>query len=536
LTVAEAVDVRRVVVDASVLDSKGRFVGDLGEDDFQVFEDSAPQKLDQVFHRRDPVTFTLLVDSSQSMAYRADALRQAARQLLASLHKDDRVIVAPFSRHILNVTGPTTDHATALQAIGGIKPTGGTAILDVLQEAAKAQANDGERRALVLITDGYDEHSTTDLDTTVDVLRKANVTLYVVGIGGIAGISLKGESVFTKLADVTGGRAWFPRDDHRLMEAYEAAAADAQQKYVLTYTPANQHRDGSWRSIDIKTRTPGLRVLARDGYQAPLAPPVRASMEFTAIASGPVPPALPAADVEVLEDGVPQKVDTFNEAVLPVTIMLALDASGSMKKSAADAQAAAREFVTALRPEDEIGMIAFADKSNYIHSPTQRRDWTLDAIDAYKAEGGTALYDAVYDSLAQLAGIKGRRVVVVVTDGRDENAASNGPGSLRTWDDVLVQLQKTDAAIYAVGIGARVERQRLQQLADKSGGAAYFPADVTTLAGDYQRILDELRRRYVLGYESTNRTRDGHWRKVQMRARGGGVIIRSRDGYYAPAE
>ena len=536
LTVSEAVDVRRVVVDASVLDGKGRFVSDLGEDDFQVFEDSEPQKLDQVFHRRDPVTFTLLVDSSQSMAYRADALRQAARQLLGSLHKDDRVIVAPFSRHILNVTGPTTDHATALQAIGGIKPSGGTAILDVLQEAASAQVDDGERRALVLITDGYDEHSTSDLDSTIEKLRKANVTLYVVGIGGIAGISLKGEGVFAKLAEVTGGRAWFPRDDRRLLEAYEAAAADAQQKYILTYTPANQHRDGSWRSIAIKARAPGYWVLAREGYEAPLAPPVRASMEFTAVGSGQVPPTLTREDVEVLEDGVPQKVDTFNEAVLPVTIMLALDASGSMKKSTNDAQAAAREFVTALRPEDEIGMIAFADKANYVHSPTQRRDWTLDAIDAYKAEGGTALYDAVYDSLAQLAGVKGRRVVVVVTDGRDENAASNGPGSLRTWDDVLTQLQKTDAAIYAVGIGSRVERQRLQQLADRSGGAAYFPADVTTLAGDYQRILDELRRRYVLGYESTNRTRDGHWRKVQVRTRGDGIVIRSRNGYYAPAD
>jgi Ca-activated chloride channel family protein len=59
---------------------------------------------------------------------------------------------------------------------------------------------------------------------------------------------------------------------------------------------------------------------------------------------------------------------------------------------------------------------------------------------------------------------------------------------------------------------------------------------VTTLGNDYHRILDELRRRYVVGYESTNRTRDGGWRKVQMRARASGVTIRSRDGYYAPAE
>ena len=536
MTVTEAIDVQRIVVDASVLDDKGRFIGTLGEDDFEVLENAEPQKIDQVWHRREPVTFMLLVDSSQSMALRADQLRRAASQLLAALDKNDRIIVAPFSKQILSLTGPTTDHTTALHAISSIRPQGGTAILDVLQEAASARRVAGERRAIVLITDGYDEHSTSDLNATIDLLRKSSVTVYVVGIGGIAGISLKGESVLSKLAEVTGGRAFFPRDDRRLAEAYEAAASDAQQKYQISYTPANQHRDGTWRNILVKTREPGLRVIAREGYRAPLAPPIRASMEFTAVGSGVVPPTLTGDDLEVLEDGVPQHVDTFNEAVLPVTIMLALDASGSMTNSAANAQAAAREFVGALRPEDEIGMIAFGDKANYIHSPTQRRDWTLQAIDDYKAGGGTALYDAIYDSLAQLANVKGRRVVVVVTDGHDENAASNGPGSLRTWDDVMRQLQKTDAAIYAVGLGSRVERQRLQQLADKSGGAAYFPADVTTLAGDYHRILDELRRRYVVGYESTNRTRDGGWRKVQMRARANGVTIRSRDGYYAPTE
>jgi Ca-activated chloride channel family protein len=160
----------------------------------------------------------------------------------------------------------------------------------------------------------------------------------------------------------------------------------------------------------------------------------------------------------------------------------------------------------------------------------------MEAIDRYVAAGGTALYDAMYDSLAQIADVKGRRVVVVVTDGRDENAASNGPGSLRTWADVLDKVQKTDAAVYAIGIGSRVERQRLEELATRSGGAAFFPSDVTALAADYQRILDELRRRYVVGYESTNRSRGGKWRKVEIRSRTPEVTIRSRDGYFEPAQ
>ena len=126
---------------------------------------------------------------------------------------------------------------------------------------------------------------------------------------------------------------------------------------------------------------------------------------------------------------------------------------------------------------------------------------------------------------------------MVVTDGRDENAAANGPGSLRTFDEVVTRLQQVDATVYAVGLGSRVNRPYLQQLADMSGGAAYFPAaDVTTLAAEYRRILDELRRRYVIAYELSNRSRDGKWRSVEIRTDRDGMQIRSRGGYYAPVQ
>jgi Ca-activated chloride channel family protein len=263
---------------------------------------------------------------------------------------------------------------------------------------------------------------------------------------------------------------------------------------------------------------------------------VRTSIEFTAIGAGQTPVSLARDDLRVFEDGIPQDVDTFHEAVLPVTFMLALDSSGSMKRSASEAHAAAREFIAAMRPEDQVGMILFADTSQYVHSPTLRRDWSLAAVDQYAADGGTALYDALYDSLAQLADRQGRRVVVVVTDGHDENRASNGPGSLRTWDDVLRKLAQTDATVYPVGLGARVDRDRLQQLANRSGGSAYFPSQAAALAPDFHKILDELRRRYVVGYQSTNRIRNGQWRRVEIRPRQDGVLVRSRGGYYAPAQ
>ena len=537
LVMTEAVEVTSIAIEASVVDPKGRFVRDLTATDFTLLENAEEQAIDLVSQRRQPALFALLVDSSQSMALRYSAVRAAASQLLEPLHPDDSVIVAPFAREITTVTGPTSDHDTVLEAISAIRPTGGTAILDAIQQMVKGMPSEGfERRAVVLITDGYDEHSTAQFDATIAALRASSVTMYVIGVGGVAGISLKGERLLSQLAEQTGGRAWFPRDRRRLVEAYATTAEDVQQRYLLTYTPTNQRRDGTLRTITVKTKTPDLLVRARESYTAPMAPPIRTSLEFTAIGEGQQSAALMPEDLVVLEDGVPQKVDAFQEAVLPVTFMLALDSSGSMTRSAERAQEAARGFVAALRPEDQLGMIMFADRAEYIHSPMVQRDDSLKAIDGYKAQGGTALYDAVYDSLAQIADVKGRRVVVVVTDGRDENAASNGPGSLRAWEDVVRKLEQTDATVYPVGVGTNVDRDRLQQLADRSGGTAYFPQDVTALLADYHKILDELRRRYVVGYESTNRARNGGWRKVEVSVRQRDVTIRSRGGYFAPGQ
>jgi VWFA-related protein len=536
LVITDTVDVMSVPVETTVVDAAGRFISDLATADFELLEDGHPEALDAVTALRQPALFTLLVDSSQSMATQVAAVRRAASRLLAPLRPEDAVIVAPFARGVLSVTGPTLDRQTALDAIAAIRPSGGTAILDALREVAGTLQHAEGRRAVVLITDGYDEHSELDVESALEALRERGITLYVIGVGGVAGISLKGEALLTRLATTTGGRAWFPRDERRLAEAYEALAGEVQQRYLLTYTPSNQRRDGSWRDIVVRVRRPGLHVRARPGYTAPVPAPIRTSIEFTAVGRGDAQVALSAEGISVLEDGVEQVVDTFQEAVLPVSIMLALDSSGSMKGSAARAQQAAREFILSARPEDGIGLITFADTSDVHHAPMLPRETPLTAVDAYTARGGTALYDALHDALTQLAAVRdARRAVVVVTDGRDENATSDGPGSLRTWDEVLALQQKTDAAVYAVGLGSRVDRARLQELADRSGGAAYFPAGSESLSAQFASIIDEMRRRYVVGWESSNRERSGQWRKVDIFV-GPGVTVRSRGGYFAPAE
>ena len=140
----------------------------------------------------------------------------------------------------------------------------------------------------------------------------------------------------------------------------------------------------------------------------------------------------------------------------------------------------------------------------------------------------------MHESNGRLRTAEGRRVVVVMTDGRDENAAANGPGSVTKYDDLLEELRATGALVYAIGLGTNVDRDRLQALAARTGGEAYFPETVEALSAEYARIVENLRRQYVIGYTSTNSRRDGGWRSVLVTSRRPGVRIASRGGYFAP--
>ena len=165
------------------------------------------------------------------------------------------------------------------------------------------------------------------------------------------------------------------------------------------------------------------------------------------------------------ENGVNQTIETFEEAVTPVSIMLALDSSGSMKPAADTARQAASGFVDALRPADQLSVMLFADHTEVAHDLGTDRELSHKAISAYQASGGTALYDAIGDSLDRLKTVDGRRVMIVVTDGRDENNPGTAPGSTRTFNDVLKAAREVDAIIFGIGLGPKVDRAVLETLA-----------------------------------------------------------------------
>lgn len=531
--VVEAAQVSSVLIEASVQDKEGRFINGLTPPAFHLAENGIPQTLDLVTPETMPATYTLLVDSSQSMQRRMDFVRQAAARLTGFLRPQDRVIVAPFSKTLGTVTGPTNDLHTVTEAISSMQFNGGTAIVDSLANVAELVRGLEGRNAVVLVTDGYDEHSTGEIEDALQKVRSAGATLYVIGIGGVAGISLKGERVLRRLSEETGGRVFFPSREDELPAVHELVAADVQKRYLITYTPTNQKTDGTWRQVAVEVDG-GYRVKARPGYFAPDPVPIRPAIEFTIQDRDRRFLDVAREDLIVVEDGMEQTVDTFQEAVTPVSLVLALDASGSMKKSVEPARAAARGFVNALKPEDRLAVLTFADRAQFAHDLSTVREWSLEAIDKYEALGGTALYDSLYDSLARLKRVEGRRVVVVVTDGRDENNPGTAPGSVRTRADVSRALKDTETTIFAIGIGPRVDQELLSQLAAESGGEAYFPSDVSTLEEDYRRILENLRRRYVISYSSTNTARDGKWRQVEIRTKDENTSVKSRGGYFAP--
>ena len=316
---------------------------------------------------------------------------------------------------------------------------------------------------------------------------------------------------------------------------YDILANDAQLRYLITYTPANQKRDGTWRAISLRTHDESLIVKARDGYFAPKPPPVRPVLEFTAMDPQNQYLEITKDDLVVFEDGVEQKIETFQEATSPVSMVLVLDSSGSMRRASEQVVAAAAAFVEALRPEDSMGMLTFADKVDVVHAITTNRANSFEALAEYKAEGGTALYDALCDSMLMLKGLKGRRAVVILSDGRDEDNPGTGPGSVRTWDSVLRLLQDQDVTFFPVGLGPKIDPDRLNLLATFSGGEAYFPQEVEELRAQFERVTENLRHRYIVGYTSTNPARDGKWRAVEIRARSAGIRVTSRKGYFAPA-
>jgi Ca-activated chloride channel homolog len=245
----------------------------------------------------------------------------------------------------------------------------------------------------------------------------------------------------------------------------------------------------------------------------------------------------------VFEEGVRQDVTYFTRSNLPIALSLLLDTSASMEDRMSTAHEAAAGFARRLRPQDLGQLIDFDREVKVLQGFTHDRDALEQAIRRTTAGGSTALYNAVYISLKELKKIRAtseqdirRQAIVVLSDGEDTS-------SLVTFDQVLDLAKRSETAIYAIGVRTKEELQErgfreadfvLRQLAQETGGRAFFPTRIEDLAGVYTQIADELASQYSLGYVSKNARRDGSWRRIVVRVDREGVTPRTRSGYFGP--
>jgi Ca-activated chloride channel homolog len=250
------------------------------------------------------------------------------------------------------------------------------------------------------------------------------------------------------------------------------------------------------------------------------------------------------ADFAVFEDGVRQDLTLFNHDDIPISLALMLDTSASMDEKMKEAQDAAVRFVRTLRPQDKAEVMQFNDR------PTVLQDFTSDltaleaAVRRTESSGPTLLHNALYVVLKDLAkqkkvGELRRRAIVILSDGEDT-------GSLVTDEQVLELARQTEINIYAISLRAKggSERNRMSfsqaghlmtALARETGGQVYFPNSISELDAVYDRIAEELRTQYSLGYVSSNKRRDGRWRRVVVRTpERDDLQVRHKIGYYAP--
>lgn len=287
-------------------------------------------------------------------------------------------------------------------------------------------------------------------------------------------------------------------------------------RVVATLDDGSQGEDISF--LDGGTFLTGVRV---DAVELPV----------TVLGEGGRPvEGLGLADFEVLEDGVPQRLTHLaRHADVPLRVGLVVDTSGSMEKTLPEVQRVALGFLRSLlRPTDRAFVVAFSDRPALLQPMTRDFDALGRSLLALRAERLTALYDAIVFSLFQFSGVRGRRALVVLTDGEDN-------ASRHTFEQVVELAARISATVYTVGVDLSVRELRaragLQRLARSTGGEAFFVASGGALERVYSRIERDLRSQYLLAYTSSSSSPPGTWRALEVRVRRPGVEVRTLAGY-----
>ncbi len=285
-------------------DKQKRFVSNLKREDVRILEDGAPQEIFAFQPNSDlPLSLAILIDCSGSEERTLPEEKAAARSFLESVlreNKDEAAIVS-FTGEVTLEQGLTGNVARLRRAIdqvefvppsgyigggvvvGGTPPisgtqqtlAGSTAIWDAIWATSNELLTDSaehQRRAIILLTDGEDTISQVHMQDAISRALKADALIYAIGIGDRYQFGIN-EGALKKITEGTGGRAYFPRNERELRDAFAQIERDLREQYLIAYSPSNKTRDGSYRRVAIEIVNPelrkeNLRLNYRPGYFA----------------------------------------------------------------------------------------------------------------------------------------------------------------------------------------------------------------------------------------------------------------------------
>ena len=274
-------DTNLAVIPISVTDAQNRFVLGLRKEDFRIFDDGVEQTVAHFSGEDVPLSVGLAFDISGSMDFKLKTSQDAASLFLKTLNPGDEAFLVRFNDKVdlaVGFTGHPQEIQTALQ---NVQPSGLTALLDAikfsLSEMKKAK---NSRKALVIVSDGGDNHSTYTAAQIEELVRAADVEVYAMGVfDPLMSLALSPEEVsgprlLSEIATQTGGRAFAAAMATDLPSVAARIAIELRNQYVLSYYPKNQARDGKFHTVEVKlAQPPGVSSLKphwRQGYYAPL--------------------------------------------------------------------------------------------------------------------------------------------------------------------------------------------------------------------------------------------------------------------------
>ncbi|MCB1034375.1 MAG: VWA domain-containing protein, partial [Acidobacteria bacterium] len=263
----EEVDIQFVELYTSALDKDGRPVEGLTREDFTVFEDGVEQKIARFERVRDlPFHAGILLDVSASMDESLTAVRDAALSFVQqTLTPKDRASLITFNDRPNLAVKFTNEVDELAHGLAGLKAERGTSLYDSIIFSLYYFNGIRGQKALLLLSDGKDESSRFNFEDTLEYARRAGVTIYSIGLKEAAK-DASARRKLDRLAEETGGRSFFVRDDAELKEVYESIQRELRSQYLIAYQSSSTSTDGAFREVELKVSRPGVETKTLSGY------------------------------------------------------------------------------------------------------------------------------------------------------------------------------------------------------------------------------------------------------------------------------